>query len=221
MTIGAHRQLVDQRARRVGVAGPVGRVEVAAGGAARRSARAWRPAPRTARTAITLVLPGEEPMPSSASSPAASNSALELELLAGQVVEPAEVDVVAAGLQAGAHRVEVHAVAGRVHQHVDAVERRRPGRRARRPPRPSPWRRRGRRPPPARARRRGRAAAARDASSDSARSRTIAGAMMPPAPRIGDPHAHQLPRPQRQPELDPVARALRSRPVSSSTRRIR
>ena len=56
------------------------------------------PSSRTARTAITLVLPGEDPMPSSASSPASWKRSCSRQLLAGQVVEPAEVDVVRARL---------------------------------------------------------------------------------------------------------------------------
>src|SRR3954470_3099650 len=47
-----------------------------------------------------------------------------------------------------------------------------------------------------------------DASSDSARSRTIAGAMIPPAPRIatfiGSASFDEFPCSQRKPELDPV-----------------
>ena len=150
-------------------------------------------------------------MPSSARSPRSLELAVQLELLAGEPVEPAEVEVVAAGRQAGAHRVEVHPVAGRVDQHVAALERAR-----RRPSRASTGRALrlagpcSGRPPGAR-RRRGRAAQA-PTSSDSARSRTIAGAIVPPAPSTATlslAHSTSSRAAQRQPELDPVARAAK------------
>jgi hypothetical protein len=47
---------------------------------------------------------------------------VQAELLPGHVVEAAEIDVVAARLEAGAHRIEVDPVGGRVDQDVDVGE---------------------------------------------------------------------------------------------------
>ena len=49
-------------------------------------------------------------------------------------------------------------------------------------------------------------------SSDSARSRTIAGAIVPPGAEDARPSRDQLLGPQRQPELDPVVRAAQVAP---------
>ena len=114
----------------------------------------------------------------------------------------------AAGVEACSHRVEVDPVAGRVDENV-ARRRARPQparSRGRRPRRRSPCRRRAPPPPRRRARRRGRAAEASSTSADSARSRTIAGAIVPPAPRTATLIA-QLPRSQGEPELDAVGGA--------------
>ena len=58
------------------------------------------PRSSTARAAITLVLPGVEPIPSTASRPAARKRCVQLDLLAGDVEEAAQVDVVRAGARA-------------------------------------------------------------------------------------------------------------------------
>ena len=152
-----------------------------------RSSRSARPraSSSTPWRAITLVLPGLEPIPSNRQQARLLELVAQPQLAPRRPVQPAEVEVVAAGGQARLHRLEVDAVRGRVDEHVAPSQ---PRRRASSTARASTSSARALPPPCSDA-----AAAARSpstsssnspaTSSDCARSWMIAGAIVPAAPR--------------------------------------
>jgi hypothetical protein len=143
---GAHRQLVDERLQRIGNAEARRRVEIAARGADVDRIDACRVIRDGARRAIgnpalagcgrgrvpaelggcarrhQVRLAGRRADPEQPEQPGALELRAELELASGHPVEPAEVEIMSLGRQAGTHRVEVHPVAGGVDEHVAAVD---------------------------------------------------------------------------------------------------
>ena len=121
-----HGQLVEQRLERVGDAEAGRRVEIAAGRRTRdRSTSTGRRSQLSARSSTAAPSGSSCPAPSRCRAGRAARrleSRAELELAAGHPVQAAEVEVVAARRQAGRHRVEVDPVAGRVDEHVAALE---------------------------------------------------------------------------------------------------
>ena len=230
-----HGQLVEDRPQRVGDAEAPWRRQVAA-----RRGDVDRTRPSAARARRRPSRRHQVRLPRRRADPEHGEQAglLELvracELALGHPVEATEVEVVDAGREAGIHRLEVDPVAGRVDEHVAALERpwrasprRPPARWRRRAPR-APCRNRARRRRGRRGPRRGRAARAR-APRRTRRDRGRSPARSSPR-RRGRRRRRRVAHPftctsslrsQRQPSsIRSVARP-RSRPVSSSILRIR
>ena len=116
-----HRDLVEQRPQGVGEAELPGRLQVAAAGEHRdrdRLARQLRHRPGRQQVGLARRRPDAQ----QGELAALLELAGELELLRGHVVEAAEVHVVAAGVEAGAHGREVDPVCGRVDEHLHSLE---------------------------------------------------------------------------------------------------
>ena len=206
---GRHGDLVEQRLDGVGVARAVGGIEVAARshhlhllrGCAQRSGRRHTHHVRLARA---------RPHAQQCQAVGLREALAKLQLLRGHPVQPTQVEVVAARGHRGFHRLQVDPVGGRVDQHLAALQRRghaglaridRPGAclagavalgrlagavgvqvRRRRPP----------------------------TSSDSARSRTIAPAIVPAAPSTATSKAWLI-APAPGPAAPATARSDRAR----------
>jgi hypothetical protein len=118
---GRDGELVEQRPKGVRVAGPVGRVEVATGGHhVHLLGRVTQLVDGANAHDVRLARGGAHAEQGQETRPL--ELAVKLELAGGHVVEPTEVDVVAAGPQARPHRVDIDAVAGRVHEHEGVLQ---------------------------------------------------------------------------------------------------